>query len=104
MEVAIADYHKKYCLLYEEPNYSASTIELDCYTRATIDGVVYHASSDFKGSPWYDWVNVHFGETQDIQKVMNCASRIMGFFQYKTPTVPTYQRVEIDNLNIGMLL
>ena len=99
VEVAIADYHKKYCLLYEEPNYTASTIELECYTRATIDGVVYHASSDFKGSPWYDWANVHFGETQDIQKVMNCASRIMGFFRYKTPNVPTYQRVEIDNLD-----
>ena len=98
VEVAIADYHKKYCTLYEEAETIAANIEVQCYTRVNLDGCIYHAAQDFKGAPWYDWANVHFGETHDINTSMNCAGHIMGFFKYISPNVPTYNRVEIDNL------
>lgn len=97
VEVAIADYHKKYCELYEQP-YDGS-IEVQCFTSANIDGIVYHFDEDYRGQPWYDWANVHFPETIDAENGIDCAACIMGVFYYKTKSAPTFNRVEIDGMD-----
>ena len=97
VETAIADFHMKYCHLYDEP--SDGEIEVRCFTSARINDVLYHFDEDFNGSPWYDWVNAHFPETADCENYFDCAACIMGMFQYKTKHAPTYDRVEMQNLD-----
>ena len=63
--------------------------------------VVYRASPNYRGLPWYDWCIVQFPDTELRDKVdgepCQCFAQIHGFIRYSTPGYPTYKLRKIDN-------
>lgn len=94
MEVAIANLHVKYCKSLGVS--TTTTIRGTCYTSAVIDGTVYRSTSNFNGAPWFDWAHIRFPETIDSEGNVDCAGRILGFFQYEDKQAMTFQRIEVN--------
>jgi hypothetical protein len=85
------DYRKNFGLSSE------TKFDVECYTEATVDGVIYRSTPYYLGRAWYDWGLFEFPETIDSEGNISCAAQILGFFKYmKSNKALTYKKIEID--------
>jgi hypothetical protein len=100
----LSDFHIKYCSQYRKA--FREVLSFECFTRATIDGVLYRAIPNWYGKAWYDWAVVKFPKMNASRnrKVgpadkVQCIGRIITFFRHCDIGVPTFKYAEENDLS-----
>jgi hypothetical protein len=76
---------------------SETTFEVECFTEANVNGVLYRSTPHYLGRSWYDWGLFEFPETKDSGGNIMCAAQMLGFFKYnKSEEALTYKKIEME--------
>jgi hypothetical protein len=80
--------------------------EIEGYTRFTMtpsnsdEQVQFHASEYLQGGPWYDYAMVQFASDEGPKEDTTSPARILGFFRYLTPGIPTPHFIDEEGLSL----
>ena len=80
------------------------TFEVEGYTRFAMNfadceaRVNFHASEYLMGSSWYDHAMIQFVEEGKSLTETVCPARVLGFFRYASPGVPTPHLIEDEGM------
>jgi hypothetical protein len=92
----LSDYHIKYCRQYRKA--FREVLSFECFTRATIGGVLYRAIPNWYGKEWYDWAVVKFPQL-NASRNRKVGARIITFFRDCDTGVPTFKYAEENDLS-----